>query len=127
MKPSIAGHCTAQTGSFACLFGYSLLARPLRLGSQRVGSPCSVVFLIGGVIVIKGRYGQAISAPTGPCYLTTILVPLVTYSLSLICQTDIHLLLGGMSVICGAVYPFSYSIHHPCGATRFNGHTGILH
>ena len=43
MKPSIAGHCTAQTGSFACLFGCSLLARPLRLGSQRDGSPCSVV------------------------------------------------------------------------------------
>ena len=38
-------HCTAQTGNFACLFGCSLLARPLRLGSQRVGSPCSVVSL----------------------------------------------------------------------------------
>ena len=45
MKPSTAGHCTAQTASFACLFGCSLLARPLRLGSQRVGSPCSVVSL----------------------------------------------------------------------------------
>ena len=46
MKPSIAGHCTAQTGCFACLFGCSLLARPFRLGSQRVGSPCSVVSLV---------------------------------------------------------------------------------
>ena len=46
MKHSINGHCTAQTGSFACLFGCSLLARPLRLGSQRVGSPCGVVSLI---------------------------------------------------------------------------------
>ena len=45
MKHSIACHCTAQTGSFACLFGCSLLARPLRLGSQRVGSLCSVVSL----------------------------------------------------------------------------------
>ena len=45
MQPSMAGHCTAQTGSFACLFGCSLLARPLRLGSQRVGSLCSVVSL----------------------------------------------------------------------------------
>ena len=41
MKPSLA-----QAGSFACLFGCSLLARPLRLGSQRVGSPCSVVSLV---------------------------------------------------------------------------------
>ena len=49
MKPSINGHCTAQTGSFACLFGCSLLARPLRLGSQRVGSPCSVVSLVSQV------------------------------------------------------------------------------
>ena len=45
MKHSIAGHCTAQTWSFACLFGCSLLSRPFRLGSQRVGSPCSVVSL----------------------------------------------------------------------------------
>ena len=29
-------------------FGYSLLARPLRLGSQRVGSPCSVVSATAG-------------------------------------------------------------------------------
>ena len=41
--------CTAQTGSFACLFGCSLLARPLRLGSQRVGSLCSVVSLVQGL------------------------------------------------------------------------------
>ena len=46
MKPSTAGRYTAQTGSFACLFGCSLLAWPLRLGSQRVGSPCSVVSLV---------------------------------------------------------------------------------
>jgi len=45
MKHSTAGHCTAQTGSFACLFDCSLLARPLRFGPQRVGSPCSVVSL----------------------------------------------------------------------------------
>ena len=45
MKRSTAGHCTAQTGSFACLFDCSLLARPLRFGPQRVGSPCSVVSL----------------------------------------------------------------------------------
>ena len=41
----------AQTRSFACLFGCSLLVRPLRLGSQQVGSPCSVVSL---VILIDG-------------------------------------------------------------------------
>ena len=46
MKPSIAGHCTEQTGSFTCLFGCSQLARPLRLAPQPVGSPCSVVSLI---------------------------------------------------------------------------------
>ena len=46
LKPSIAGHCTAQTGSFTCLFGCSLLTRPLHLGSQWVGSPSSVVSLI---------------------------------------------------------------------------------
>ena len=40
----VYGHIsTVQTGSFACLFGCSPLARPLRLGSQRAGSPCSVV------------------------------------------------------------------------------------
>ena len=36
---------TALTGSFACLFDCSLLARPLLFGPQRVGSPCSVVSL----------------------------------------------------------------------------------
>ena len=50
MKPSLA-----QTGSFACLFGCILLARPLRLGSHRVGSPGSVVSLIRCMDL--GQYG----------------------------------------------------------------------
>ena len=69
-------------------------------------------------------YSDTLSVPLD---LTTILVFFVDWGY----QGEELLIVKGRYgwavVICGAAYPFSYSNHHPCGATRFNGPYRFYH